>query len=245
MQSFSSNLLLSSFDPPDLEVLRPHLRPVALESTKILHEAGEKISGVYFPFDAVVSLVVLLESGETVEAAMVGRDGVVGASAALDGKLALNRAIVQIGGHGVLCEPDTFKRVMLDRPGMLSTVISHEQTVYAQAQQSAACNILHDSTARLCRWLLRARDLSGSDTLPFTQEFLAEMLGVRRTTVSPVAHMLQAAGMIRYRRGKIEITDVEALRESACECYETVRDNYDRLLGRKRNSGSDHAPQKD
>ncbi len=245
MQSFLGNLLLSSFAPPDLELLRPHLRPVVLESTKILHESGENIGGVYFPFDAVISLVVLLEGGETVEAAMVGRDGVIGASAALDGKLALNRAIVQIGGHGVVCEPDAFKRVALDRPGMLSMIISHEQTVYGQAQQSAACNILHDSTARLCRWLLRARDLSGSDTLPFTQEFLAEMLGVRRTTVSPVAHTLQAAGMIRYRRGKIEITDVEALRESACECYETVRDNYDRLLGRNRNSGPDHAPPKD
>ncbi|KRR28841.1 Crp/Fnr family transcriptional regulator [Bradyrhizobium retamae] len=242
MQSFLSNLLLSSFAPPDVEALRPHLRPVVLEHTKILHEAGEKISGVYFPFDAVISLVVLLEGGETVEAAMVGRDGVIGASAALDGKLALNRAIVQIDGHGVVCEPDAFKRVVLDRTGMLSMIISHEQTVYAQAQQSAACNILHDSTARLCRWLLRARDLSGSDMLPFTQEFLAEMLGVRRTTVSPVAHTLQAAGMIRYRRGKIEITNVEALRESACECYETVRNNYDRLLGRNRNSGPDHAP---
>jgi CRP-like cAMP-binding protein len=244
MRSFSSNLLLASFAPPDVEALRPHLRPVVLEHTKILHEAGEAISGVYFPFDAVISLVVLLEGGETVEAAMVGRDGVIGASAALDGKLALNRAIVQIGGHGVVCEPDAFKRVALERPAMLSMIISHEQTVYGQAQQSAACNILHDSTARLCRWLLRARDLSGSDTLPFTQEFLAEMLGVRRTTVSPVAHTLQAAGMIRYRRGKIEITDVEALRESACECYKTVRDNYDRLLGRSLNSGPDHEPPK-
>jgi CRP-like cAMP-binding protein len=233
MRSLSSNLLLSSLGPSDLEVLRPHLRPFSFEQGKILSEAGDQISGVYFPFDAIISLVVILQSGESVEAAMVGRDGVVGASSALDGKLALNRAIVQIGGTGVLCDADTFKRLAFQNAGLLSLIISHEQAVYAQAQQSAACNVAHDATARLCRWMLRARDLSGSDTLPFTQEFLAEMLGVQRTTVSPVAHTLQAAGMIQYKRGKIHILDVEGLRESACECYTTVKKRYEELVGGK------------
>jgi CRP-like cAMP-binding protein len=238
---FTRNLLLSSLASEEIEALRPHLKPVGLEQTKILYEAGDGITGVYFPFDAVVSLVVVLSTGESVEAAMVGRDGVVGASSALDGKLALNRAIVQIGGSGVVCDPETFKRLVLQYPAMLSLIISHEQTVYAQVQQSAACNITHDATERLCRWMLRARDLSDSDTLPFTQEFLAEMLGVRRTTVSPVAHTLQAAGMIQYRRGKIQIMDLEGLRESACECYATVRDRYEQLLGRERNTRPENA----
>jgi CRP-like cAMP-binding protein len=230
VRPFESNLLLSSLGQRELEALQPHLKTIRFEQAQILHEAGDRISGVYFPFDAVVSLVVILNTGESVEAAMVGRDGVVGASSALDGKLALNRAIIQIPGSGVLCDPDTFKRLAIQNPAMLSLIISHEQAVYAQAQQSAACNVIHDATARLCRWMLRARDLSGSDTLPFTQEFLAEMLGVQRTTVSPVAHTLQAAGMIQYRRGKIQILDVEGLKESACECYMTVKERYDELV---------------
>jgi CRP-like cAMP-binding protein len=233
MRSLSSNLLLSSLGPRELESLRPHLRAFSFEQGKILYEAGDRISGVYFPFDAIVSLVVILQTSESVEAAMVGRDGVVGASFALDGKLALNRAIVQIGGSGVLCEADTFRRLAFQDPAVLSLIVSHEQAVYARAQQSAACNVAHDASARLCRWMLRARDLSGSDTLPFTQEFLAEMLGVQRTTVSPVAHTLQAAGMIQYKRGKIQILDVDGLRESACECYTTVKTRYEELVGGK------------
>ena len=233
MRSLSSNLLLSSLGSSELEILRPHLRPFSFEQGKILYEPGDRISGVYFPFDAIVSFVVILQTGESVEAAMVGRDGVVAASSALDGKLALHRAIVQIGGSGVLCDADTLRRLAFQHPKLLSLIVSHEQAVYAQAQQSAACNVAHDATARLCRWLLRARDLSGSDTLPFTQEFLAEMLGVQRTTVSPVAHTLQAAGMIHYRRGKIQIPNVDGLRESACECYTTVKKRYEELVGGK------------
>jgi CRP-like cAMP-binding protein len=107
----------------------------------------------------------------------------------------------------------------------------HEQTLFAQAQQSTACMANHQVEARLCRWLLRARDLCGNDHLPFTQEFLAEMLGVRRTSVTTVAHTLQQAGMIKYRRGRIEILNVEGLRDSACECYKTVKEQHDQLLG--------------
>jgi CRP-like cAMP-binding protein len=112
-----------------------------------------------------------------------------------------------------------------------SLLIRHEQTVYAQAQQTAACNITHKIEARLARWLLRARDLSQADVLPFTQEFLAEMLGVGRTSVSIVAHTLQKAGLIEYRRGRIRIANVEAMRECACECYSTISKHYDTLLG--------------
>jgi CRP-like cAMP-binding protein len=110
-------------------------------------------------------------------------------------------------------------------------LIRHEQTVYAQAQQSAACFATHHVQARLSRWLLRARDLSGSDNLQFTQEYLGEMLGVRRGSVTVVAHTLQAAGLIKYARGKIQILDVDALQDSACECYATVNRHYGSLFG--------------
>jgi Crp-like helix-turn-helix domain len=162
---------------------------------------------------------------------MVGIDGVVGASAALDGRISLSRGIVQLGGDIVVCSIDGLKSAALQSPTLLSLLIRHEQTVYAQAQQSAACFASHHIQARLCRWLLRARDLSGTDTLLFTQEYLAEMLGVRRTSVTVVAHTLQAAGLIKYARGKIQILDPVGLQDSACECYETVKRHYARLLG--------------
>jgi len=127
------------------------------------------------------------------------------------------------------------RSVALKSPQLLSLLIRHEQTVYAQAQQSAACFATHHVQARLCRWLLRARDLSGSDTLSFTQEYLAEMLGVRRTSVTVVAHTLQSAGFIKYARGKIQVLNEEALQEGACECYETVKRQYRQLIGRDTN----------
>jgi CRP-like cAMP-binding protein len=126
---------------------------------------------------------------------------------------------------------EPLKSAALQSPKLLSLLIRHEQTVYAQAAQSAACFATHMVEARLCRWLLRARDLSGSDHLPFTQEYLAEMLGVRRTSVTEVAHTLQEAGLIKYARGKIQIVDATALRESACECYASIQGFYQKLLG--------------
>jgi CRP-like cAMP-binding protein len=206
---------------------------VYLESKRILFDVGDIIDSVYFPAGAVVSLVVGLSTGEMVEGAMVGKDGVVGAAAALDSKVALTQAIAQLAGDAFVCDAATFKGVALQSERMLSLLFRHEQAVYAQAQQSTACMATHDVQARLCKWLLRARDLSGSDTLNFTQEFLAEMLGVRRTSVTVDAHALQNAGFIKYSRGKIQIINVEGLHEGTCECYQTVKMHYEKLLGER------------
>ena len=226
------NILLSLLSTPDLKRLEPYLKPTQFEQHHVLFEADEQIRHVYFPTGGVVSLVVTLSTGETVEVAMVGLDGVVGASAALDGKVALSRGIVQLGGEIVVCDIEALKSTALQSPKLLALLIRHEQAVFAQAQQSAACFATHQVTARLSRWLLRARDLSGSDTLLFTQEYLAQMLGVRRTSVTVVAHTLQAAGLIKYARGKIQILDTEGLQDSACECYATVKSQYGKLVGR-------------
>jgi CRP-like cAMP-binding protein len=225
------NLLLASLSAADLKLLEPHLRPLDFQQHKILFEAGDSVSAVYFPYDAIISLVVTLSTGELIEAAMVGRDGVIGASAALDGRISVSRAVVQISGHGVSCDVDVLKHAARQSETLHSLLIRHEQVVYAQAQQTAACNVTHTIEERLARWLLRARDLSLSDRLPFTQEFLAEMLGVRRTSVSTVAHTLQQAGFLKYARGRIEIIDPRGLEESACECYFSVCNYYDTLLG--------------
>jgi CRP-like cAMP-binding protein len=225
------NAILASLTEGDAAALRPHLKATHLQQKTVLFEAGDMIKAVYFPINAVVSLVVSLATGEMTEAAMVGKDGAVGIASALDGKVALSRAVVQLSGDAMVCEPAAFKGAVLQSEKLISRVMRHEQTLFAQAQQSTACMANHDVEARLCRWLLRARDLSGSDHLPFTQEFLAEMLGVRRTSVTSVAHTLQEAGMIKYTRGRIEMLDIEALRDTACECYETVKGQYAQLLG--------------
>jgi CRP-like cAMP-binding protein len=226
-----SNAILSSLSPSDAAALRPHLKAIHLQQKTVLYEAGDTIDKVYFPTTAVVSLVITFASGEMTEAAMVGRDGAIGISSALDGKVAMSRAIIQLGGNAMVCDQATFRGAALQSESLIAKVMRHEQTLFAQAQQSTACMAHHEVEARLCRWLLRARDLSGSDTLPFTQEFLAEMLGVQRTSVTTVARTLQEAGMVKYSRGKIEILDVEGLREGVCECYETVKVQYGQLLG--------------
>jgi CRP-like cAMP-binding protein len=227
---FQSNAVLASLSASDTAALKPHLKAAHLQQKVVLFEAGDTIDKVYFPTTAVVSLVVTLATGETTETAMVGRDGAVGMAAALDGKIATCRAIVQLGGDAMVCEPAAFKGAAMQSENLISKIMRHEQTLLAQAQQSTACMANHEVGARLCRWLLRARDLSGSDHLPFTQEYLAEMLGVRRTSVTTVARTLQQAGMVKYTRGKIRILDVEGLRESACECYETIKEQYGQLL---------------
>jgi CRP-like cAMP-binding protein len=213
-----------------LELLQPHLTPVELKHEAILFEAGDRVDRVYFPHSGIISLVVELSGGQIVEAAMIGRDSMLGATSALDGQVSLNKAIIQLPGHGEALDAARFRAVAEQSPELRTILLRHEQVIFAQAQQSAACNASHTVEARLSRWLLRSRDLSGSDTLPLTQEFLAEMLGVQRSSVSPVAHTLQQAGLIRYSRGRIEIVDLPGLQAASCECYGTVKAHYDRLL---------------
>ena len=216
----------------DKAALEPYLRKVDLEQKTVLFEAGDLIQRVFFPMGSVVSIVLILSSGETIEASMVGRDGVVGASSALDGKLSFSRAIVQLAGPALTCDVDALKGAALQSHTLLSSLIRHEQTLYAQAQQSTACMAAHVIEQRFARWMLRARDLSGSDTLDFTQEFISEMLGVRRTSVTVVAHTLQQAGIIKYARGRIEILNVAALEDTACECYGAIKQHHELLIGR-------------
>jgi CRP-like cAMP-binding protein len=212
-------------------VLQPHLKFVELPQEMVLFEMGGNIDRVYFPHSGIISLVVDLASGEMIEVAMVGRESLAGSSSALDGSISLNKAVVQIAGAGSMIDSHRLRSLADASTFFRATLVRHEQLITLQAQQSAACNATHTLEARLSRRLLRCRDLqAGDDDLPLTQEFLAEMLGARRTSVSVIANTLQQAGFIRYRRGHIRILDVDGLRESACECYETVRSNAARLL---------------
>ena len=224
------NLLLERLPEADRQALSPHLTAVELKQHDILFDVHGVLDAVHFPTDGVVSLVLPLSTGEIVETAIVGRDGVVGGAAALDGRVSLSRGIVQIGGGFLRCPIEPLKALLREHPQIRSALGAHEQALFAQAQQSAACNVTHIIEARLCRWLLRTADLHGTDELPLTQEYLAQMLGVRRTSVTVVARTLQQAGMIRYSRGHIKLLDLTALQQAACECYQTVKSNYEALL---------------
>lgn len=231
-----SNRLLTSLPAADFAALRPHLKPIELPQDTVLFEVGDTIDQVYFPHSGVVSLVVALASGDMIECAMIGRESAVGASAALGGLISLSKAIMQVGGSGSVLPADRLRRLSDTSPACRTALLRDEQLILIQAQQSAACNAAHTVEARLSRWLLRCRDVQGSEDLPLTQEFLAQMLGVRRTSVSVVANTLQEAGLIRYRRGHIRILDLDGLRKTACECYETVKSLSERLSERPTNS---------
>jgi CRP-like cAMP-binding protein len=230
----ASNFLLASLPESDIGALRPHLRTVELPQGMVLFEVGDQIEQVHFPHSGVVSLVVPLESGDTIESAMVGRESLVGASAGLNGQISVYKAIVQVAGAGSAVDTGRFRSMADASLDFRKTLFKHEQLILVQAQQSAACNATHTVEARLSRWLLRCRDLQGSDDLQLTQEFISQMMGVRRTSVSVVANTFQQAGFLRYSRGHIRILNLEGLQESACECYQTVKSQADRLLDRAR-----------
>jgi CRP-like cAMP-binding protein len=197
------------------------------------------IDQVYFPNGGVVSLVVALSDGQTIEAGMIGQDGVVGTPAALDGAKSVNRAIVQVPGEAFAINVAHIQAAVGASCSLRVKLYQHDQLLLAQAQQSAACNALHLTEERLCRWILRTQDLVQGNKLNLTQEFLAQMLGVRRTSVTQAARHLQAIGLIKYRRGHIEIVDREGLQEAACECYEAIRTQQALLLDEDDN---DQAP---
>ncbi len=226
----SENRLLNALPQNVFAALVPHLKTASLAFGEVIAETDQFVSNVYFPHHCVVSLVVEMEVGDPIETAMVGRDGVANATSALDGKIALHRGVVQVTGDASVISSDALRSIANDFEPLRSILMRHEQVLLAQAQQSAACYASHTAESRMCRWLLRIRDLTRSDNLKLTQEFLAQMLGVRRTTVTLVGGTLQRAGLIRQRRGGIEIVDAEAMENAACECYARVRSNYERLF---------------
>jgi CRP-like cAMP-binding protein len=228
--SFQNSLFLDGLAQNEHQALKPHLSRTHLEQHRVLFDTRERVTQVYFPTDSVVSLVVPLATGEVIESAMVGRDGLIGGAGLFNGKISLNRAVVQVAGDCFQCDVGALIAAAKEYPGIQKRVGTHEQALLGQTQQSAACNATHQVENRLARWLLRAADLHGGDDLPLTQEYLAEMLGVRRTSVTLVARTLQKAGFIEYIRGRIKLLDIPGLQETACECYQTVKLNYDTLM---------------
>jgi CRP-like cAMP-binding protein len=226
------NQLLLSLPAAELEALRGHLGYAELVKETVLVGTGATQSHVYLPHSGVISMMVSLTGGQSVEVAMIGRESIFGAAAALGSLVSLSDAVVVLPGTASILDV-TQLRAAADRSVAFRTaLVRHEQALLVQAQQSAACNAAHSVEARLSRWLLRARDFYDGEALPLTQEVLARMIGVQRNAVSLVAHALQQAGIIRYSRGHIHIMDIDGLRETSCECYHVVKAQYDRLLNR-------------
>jgi CRP-like cAMP-binding protein len=231
-ESPKRNGLIRGLSPSDYEALAPHLRQIKLPFGQTLFERQQSITAVIFPTSGIVSFVVELLNGEAIEAGMIGNDGVVGASAILNGKAALNKATVQMEGAGYAIDPEAMRSAAQASATLRESLFRHDQMLLIQAQQSVACNARHALEARLCRWLLRCRDLAESGSLSLTQEYMAQMLGVQRSTLSMVAHRLQASDIIDYRRGHVQILNLDGLQECACECYEATRGQHSALLGK-------------
>jgi CRP-like cAMP-binding protein len=228
----SPNRILDSLPQNIFAAVQPHLRTIELAFGDVIADTDQPIQRVYFPHTGVISLIVEMEVGNLVETAMIGGDGAANVMAALDGKLSMHKSIVQVAGSASVIHPDKLGSLAKDFEPFRALLIRHEQVLLAQTQQSAGCNASHSLEQRMCRWLLRIRDLTQTDEIKLTQEYLGQMLGVRRTSVSLVAGTFRKAGLMTYRRGNIKINDVEGLRNGACECYEKVRSHYEKMLRR-------------
>jgi len=226
----TKNRVLASLPREDFALLFPHLISVDLEKGRLIADPGDPITTIYFPIDTVVSIMTMMESGEAIESATIGREGGYGLQAAISPRQAQSRAIIQVPGRAFKASVSAVHDVWNKSAALRSLIERHSDALFAHAAQSVACNALHAVEARFCRWLLSCHDRIDLNTVNLTQEFLADMLGVQRTTVTAVARTLQAKGLIRYRRGVVDILDRNGLEASACECYRAVRRTYDSLL---------------
>jgi CRP-like cAMP-binding protein len=219
------NQILARLDQATFAAIEPHLALVRLKQGDVINEAHTTVEKVYFPRHGIISCVVELVGGSAIETGMIGRDGQYGGGAALDHKLAFNVVNVQIAGDASVIDAKVFCDLAVLHAPLREQVMAYEQFFLAQVQQTCACNAVHSVEARTCKWLLRMQKLAG-DELLLTQEFLAQMMGVRRTSVTQVAGDLQRAGMITYTRGRIQIIDLAKIQATACECDDAVNLHY-------------------
>ena len=229
----SGNRLLDRLPSADRGRLQQGLALERGEMKQVLLQAGTAIQSVYFPVDAVVSSLTTMSDGSGVEIATIGNEGMVGSPLFLGSTSMSEREFCQVQVPGMLLRMDAtiFREEMAKRGAFQDVVQLYIQALFSQLTQQVACNGLHSINERCSRWLLLTLDRVGTDEFPMTQEFLSQMLGVRRASVTLAAGALQNAGFIRYRLGRITVLDREGVEATACECYRVLRDEFDRLLG--------------
>ncbi len=225
------NRLLAALPPEEWEIMRPDLEEVPLTFKMVIYEPERSFEYVYFPLAGVVSLVTEFEDGSAVEVATVGPEGIVGLPIFLEDEVMAGRAFVQVPGKAVRIKIEAFRRVTDRCPHLHRLLSRYTLALVNMLAQNSACNRTHAVDERLARWLLTTQDRVHQPTFPLTQEFMSEMLGVSRPTVSTTASILQKAGYITYVRGQVTVTDRSGLESASCECYRVIRRQFERLIG--------------
>ena len=225
-----SNRLLAALPEAERQRWLPELEFVELPLGQVLYEPGTTLSHMYFPTTAIVSLLYVMENGASAEIAVVGYEGLVGVSLFMGGDSTPSRAVVQSAGQGLRLPAQLLKDAFNVAGPVMHLLLRYTQALITQMSQTAVCNRHHSLDQQLCRWLLLSLDRLEGSELVMTQELISNMLGVRREGVTEAALQLQAAGLIRYSRGRISVLDRSRLERRSCECYAVVKKEYDRLL---------------
>jgi CRP-like cAMP-binding protein len=230
--AFSGNRLLATLSDDDRALLQPHMTIAELEPGTTVFSANALVDRSLFPFDGLmVSLIVHSPSGRSIEVASIGKEGAVGGIVSCGSAPAFSQGVVQIAGRAASVPLPALQRAKVASPHLQQLFCRYSDALLAQVMQSVACNSFHPIEARAARWLLHAQDRVGGDRLALTQESLAGLLGVQRTTVNAVARMLQEQGLIAYRRGAIQVVDRDGLLRVGCECYGLVEAHFHAILG--------------
>jgi CRP-like cAMP-binding protein len=224
------NHLLAALPEAEWARWQPCIEPVVMPLGRSLYESGAKLSHVYFPTTAIVSLLYVMEDGASAEIAVVGNEGLVGVSLFMGGESTTSRAVVQSAGHGFRLRSSLMMKEFNRAGPVMHLLLRYTQALITQMAQTAVCNRHHSLDQQLCRWLLLSLDRLQSDELVMTQELIANMLGVRREGVTEAAGNLQRDGLIQYRRGRITVLDRKGVEQRTCECYSVVKNEYERLL---------------
>ena len=224
------NRLLAALPREEYERIRPHLGRVSFKLGEVVYESGGQMKHIFFPTNAIISLLYLMENGSSAEMGMVGKEGLVGVALFMGGNTMPNRAVVQSAGGAVRLKAEVLREEFARGGAFQRLLLRYTQALLTQMSQTAVCNRLHTIEQQLCRWLLLSHDRIDSDELIMTQELIANTLGVRREGVTAAAGRLQEQGLISYVRGRIQILDRGGLEAVVCECYKVVKDEYDRLL---------------
>jgi CRP-like cAMP-binding protein len=226
----TGNHLLARLPQEEYERLLPHLEHVSFALGEVVYESGGQMGYIYFPTTAIISLLYMMENGSSAEMGVAGNEGLVGIALFMGGNTVPNRAVVQSAGEAFRMNAQMLQEEFA-RGGMFQRLLlRYTQALMTQMSQTAVCNRLHTVEQQLCRWLLLSRDRLNSDELVMTQELIANMLGVRREGVTVAARRLQEQRLISYVRGRITLLDRSGLEATVCECYQVVKDEYDRLL---------------
>jgi CRP-like cAMP-binding protein len=225
-----SNRLLGALEPASRKRIDPHLEPIRLKLGATVCEAGGLLRHAYFPQGTVLSLLTVLENGAAIETANIGREGAFGLFAAMYSRVSFNRCLVQLDGGAVRCPIELLQSEFKRSEHVRDLFVSYSETLLAQAQQTVACNALHTTEEKMCRWLLMMHDRADHGALPYTHEFLSNMLGANRKSVTIAAQSMQTAGLISYHRGTIQVLDRLGLEKASCECYAIVNERFDAFL---------------